>query len=278
MTSLVVWSGVDTHGPASVYIASDSRISWEVDSAWNYGRKLFASIKYPEVLGYYGDVLFPSQVLSRVVDLIDRDILFSDAMAPSEKSERVAEIIRKSLDDYPPRQLASQSFAVVYATRESEGTTSRFHVFLMGWSGSSGWLKEALTVPNESTVIRAFGSGARNIAKWHERWSRAQKARTSRGVFSALCDSIYSNEDRLSGGAPQLVGIYRKWPAKLFGIVYQHERFIGGLPVECSSHLSKIDWRNSLFERCDWQTMEPMRGAQPHNRPRGLGMSSNDQT
>jgi hypothetical protein len=28
MTSIVIWAGVDSHGPSSLYMAADSRITW----------------------------------------------------------------------------------------------------------------------------------------------------------------------------------------------------------------------------------------------------------
>lgn len=43
MTMLVSWIGVDTHGPSSVYIAADSRISWTQEHKFDFGKKVFAS-------------------------------------------------------------------------------------------------------------------------------------------------------------------------------------------------------------------------------------------
>ena len=60
MTSLLAWVGVDSRHLSSIYLASDSRISWGDVANWDFGRKLFASTKYPEIIGYVGDVLFPS--------------------------------------------------------------------------------------------------------------------------------------------------------------------------------------------------------------------------
>lgn len=42
MTMLVSWIGVDTHGPSSVYIAADSRISWTQEHKFDFGKKVFA--------------------------------------------------------------------------------------------------------------------------------------------------------------------------------------------------------------------------------------------
>ena len=78
MTMLVSWIGIDTHGPTSAYIAADSRISWNMTNKFDFGKKVFASKKYPEILGYAGDVLFPSIVLEQIIELIDADVLFAN--------------------------------------------------------------------------------------------------------------------------------------------------------------------------------------------------------
>ena len=67
MTMLASWIGVDTHGATSAYIVSDSRFCWGNNMTYDYGKKVFASKKYPEIFGYAGDVLFPSVVLSQII-------------------------------------------------------------------------------------------------------------------------------------------------------------------------------------------------------------------
>ncbi len=271
MTSLVTWVGVDSRGPSSIYLASDSRISWNNTQAWDYGRKLFVAIKYPDILGYYGDVLFPSQVLGRVIDLIDADLLLTRSDLPQLRLEKIASIVSKSFKKYPREQVAQRTFTVVYCTRHGEGMASVFYLALLSWSDASGWNETWLNIPAESGIIGIFGSGERAVAKWYSYWSKTPEARTSRIVFSAFCDALQSGEDNLSGGAPQLVGLYRKGVGEIFGIIYKTERYITGLPVDESAQLEAIEWRNSLFERCDWHTKEPLQGAQRHNRPKGLG-------
>ena len=67
MTVLIGWIGVDSRVPCSAYLMSDSRISWNDQlGAYDYGRKLFAFKNSPDILGYCGDVTFPSMVLSRL--------------------------------------------------------------------------------------------------------------------------------------------------------------------------------------------------------------------
>lgn len=39
MTMLASWIGIDTYGPTSAYIVSDSRISWGKAAAYDHGKK-----------------------------------------------------------------------------------------------------------------------------------------------------------------------------------------------------------------------------------------------
>jgi hypothetical protein len=88
MTSLASWIGIDSRGQSSIYIVSDSRISWGENAVWNYGRKVFASRTTPEIFGYCGDVLFPSMFLSQVVDSISIGQL-GDLIDPHGRAEKL---------------------------------------------------------------------------------------------------------------------------------------------------------------------------------------------
>lgn len=270
MTSLVSWIGVDSRSPASIYLASDSRISWGDKSHWDCGRKLFASRNYPEILGYFGDVLFPSQVLGQLIDLIDSDLLFNVEDSPDSKWLKISSTVRKSFEGYPDE--SSHRFSIVYCTREDSGMASIFHMSMLSWEPGEGWTDEQwIDLPKQSDIIAVFGSGEKAISKWYSYWSGTREKRTSRSVFSAFCDALQSEEDEQSGGAPQLVGIYRKGAAESFGVIFKCQRYLLGLPVDESDSLDAVEWRNSLFERCDWRTMKSLEGAQRHSRPRGLG-------
>ena len=77
MTLLASWIGIDTHGPTSAYIVSESRFVWDSSRHFDYGKKVFASKSYPEIFGYAGDVLFPSIVLSQILEMIDLSYLIN---------------------------------------------------------------------------------------------------------------------------------------------------------------------------------------------------------
>ena len=90
-----------------------------------------------------------------------------------------------------------------------------------------------------------------------------------RSVFSSFCDAIESPADKLSGGPPQLVGLYRKGLARPFGIIHKGKRYFNGLPVPDSANLGAVEWRNCSFEICG-NTMQRRAGAQRQPRPSGL--------
>jgi len=142
------------------------------------------------------------------------------------------------------------------------------------WIPEWGWNNNQwFNLPTESGLINAYGTGEKSVNKWYSYWSKTKHKRTSRSVFSSFCDALHSGEDPRSGGAPQLVGLYRIGPAKPFGIIYNDERYLFGLPITVTSNLDSVEWRNTLFERCDWQTMEPLHNAQRHGKPKGLGLT-----
>jgi hypothetical protein len=123
---------------------------------------------------------------------------------------------------------------------------------------------------SRSRMIVSLGTGRETIKVHADKWARSEQGNTSRSIFNAFCDSLASGGDARSGGAPQLVGLYREGTGRTFGIVYQNKRFIQGLPALPTMNSSLVDWRDELFQRVDAQTLAPLPGAQRHARPRRL--------
>src|SRR5262245_51310913 len=80
MTTLISWCGVDQRGPASIYIAADSRVTWPGNGMWDFARKVFAAKRHPDILGYCGHAFFPTQTLGQLIELIDAGLLVSENM------------------------------------------------------------------------------------------------------------------------------------------------------------------------------------------------------
>jgi hypothetical protein len=265
MTSLICWVGVDSRGPTSVYLASDSRISWLKSENWDTGRKVFASQAQPDIFAFCGDVLFASQKIGQIVDQLDRGFLYDVSAEPMQKHAAIFTSVRQSFEDVPNGR--RDKFSIIHCTRNEENMRATFSICKISWSNDAGWLKDCLPLPNHSDLVDVLGTGTIMVRRWYERWKRSDVAGTSRSIFSAFCDALNSREDGWTGGAPQLAGVHRSGIAKLFGIVWNGQPFFLGEKVRDPSLAADIDWYNELLERCDRSTLERLIDAQKHARP-----------
>jgi hypothetical protein len=263
MTSFVAWLAVDDRAPSSVYFASESRLSlntWH----WDFGRKLFASQAYPDIFAYVGDVLFPSQIIGQIIDLIDAGILF----VPKDGIEEKLDKIKYFLYQVAGKYTNLGEVKIYYCSRLDQGgqssLRSTFRMYRIWWRNND-WHSERIGMPSKSGVIIMDGSGKMEIQKAIEVWENSLHKDTSRSIFSAFCDALEKAVDPFSGGAPQLVGIHRKGNSKYFGVVHKNKRFFLGLPVSDPEIPNNINWFNDIFEIADGKTKKRQSGAQKHH-------------
>jgi len=266
MTSLVSWTGVDQRDTASLYLVSDSRLTWKSRPTknWDYGRKLFASRKYPDIFGYCGQVLFPSLLIGQILDLVDRGGVFSHDTHPDEKNNMILSVVERSFYTYPHKH----EVKILHCSRAEKGMDSDFFLYNISLNGSK-WQRQKVEMPESSGTLAIRGSGKQSIKKHLRKWESSDVGGTSRSIYSAFCDSLLSGEDPYTGGAPQLVGLYRKGPGHTFGVIVDGQGYVNGLPVEDHFDLDVFEWRNELFEVCDSETMKRKPDAEIHRRPFG---------
>jgi len=261
MSLVVSWIGVDTHGITSAYIVGESRFSWRNNYFYNYGKKVFASNLYPEIFGYAGDVLFPSIVLSQIIEMIDTEVLFDKDMSCCQKNKAVFEKLCHAFSNYPV-EVTAGSIQIIHITRETSfDKYPNFYSYSMKWSGAAtGWQFSNMKLPDESGLLYVLGSGGREFHDNYSRYQLGLNKNTSRNVFHCFIDTLVNINDKYCGGPPQLVGIYRKpnSVAKNFGIIHQNKRFFLGAEVPTVSYFDKIEWRNELFELCDGNTKKAL--------------------
>lgn len=260
MTSIMIWTGVDARGPASLYVASDSRISWSTGGVWDHGRKVFSSISHPHIFGYWGDVLFPALAIPVVIDRIDRGVLVpkEDGWRPAVEQE-----IRLLWSEYPDKQ--SSDFGIFHGFRAGQGTSCAFNVAIFSYNRTSNrWKTQEVPMPQTSAALRLAGSGIPEMQRTLALWNSSKAANTSRAVFSAFCESVAGHGDPRTGGPPQLAGLYRIGPGRLFGIIYNNQRYFAGATLKDSEYLDQIEWRNRLLERMDGRTKRRISDAQRH--------------
>lgn len=264
MTSLLSWAGVDERDTASLYLVSDSRLTWSGGAAenWDYGRKLFASRNHPDIFGYCGQVLFPSLLIGQILDLVDRGGVFTANTRPEEKNNRVLSVIERSFETYPHKH----EVEILHCSRAGTGMDSEFFLYNISWNGTE-WERQEIEMPESSGTLMIRGSGEQSLKKHLRRWESSDVGGTSRSIYSAFCDSLLSGEDPYTGGAPQLVGLYREGAGHTYGVILEAQGYVNGLPVQGDFDMDVFEWRNELFEVCDSETMERKPDAQVHHRP-----------
>lgn len=182
----------------------------------------------------------------------------------AERFAALEESLRVALAVMPPGQ--RRAFSVVHASRDRDSMASDFGVRTLSWSESSGWKRTLLGTPDVSSAIELGGSGADFAAVHLKRWNQSSQRGTSPAVYGAFVDGLLAGNDPLTGGAPQLVGVFRIGPGRVFGTVVGSHRFVHGAPVTAESIGAELDWRNELFERVSGSTRTRLPGARRHAR------------
>jgi hypothetical protein len=266
MTLLVSWVGVDPHGITSSYISADSRVSWGNVATFDHGRKVFAFRLSPDILGYCGDVLFPTMVLSQITEMADHGLLFSPKAPCKERFEAIKEKIVHQFQNYPRmvEGITQPILQVLHISRDSINK-NQFSGWLIEWTRSNGWSGKSVPMPQKSGILFSLGSGRLEFNENYVRYEKGPDHGTSRSVFHCFCDTLFNIKDKHCGGAPQLVGIYSKpdSAAKTYGIIRDKKRYFLGARIDDGANFGCVEWRNDLFERCDGLTMKRLPKAQP---------------
>lgn len=272
MTMLASWIGIDPHGPTSAYIVSDSRISWGTSVSYDHGKKVFASLKYPEIFGYAGDVLFPSVVLTQIVEMIDRDVLITPDLTCTDKNKIIFDKLSYELTKYP-MDYSADVFQILHISRDTnvkDGVYPHFHFYFLSYNKiTRNWERSEEDVPKESGIITILGSGKTEFYKNYSRYQDGPNKDTSRNVYHCFIDTLGSIKDPYCGGAPQLVGVYRKPGSvgKYFGTIYNEKCYFAGTEVPKGSNYEAIEWRNDNFERCNGKAKSLLKDAQHQPNP-----------
>lgn len=262
MTTIIAWAGVDQRGVSSIYIASDSRISWGNSHRWNQGNKTFAAPNDPIIFGYWGDVLFPSLALPTVIDQLGASAIRQRSSAFGD----ITDSIRRLWTDYPTKE--HKDFGIIIAIRRRDKMDSVFELAVVTFEAATkSWNVREVEMPRASALLHIAGSGTREVRNAERLWMESVQGGTSRAVYSSFTEALAQGLDPYSGGAPQLVGLRRIGFGVRFGTVYKGKRYIAGARVtQKAARIAKLEWFNELFERTDGGRAKRLPGAQKHTR------------
>lgn len=276
MTTLIAWVGVDSQRIGSVYIASDSRITWmDHGDHWDSTQKVFSSRDYPEIFGYSGRSEFAVHTMQQLISHIDDNCLIAISDSFDLKMQKVISFLDEKVHSLSAKRRGTGT--IIYATRIGIKMESVFHVAEIKF-GKDGLTWVEVELPSESGVVAKAGTGAAIHDSINKEWGIHDKLVKdkklgyikkgySRFVFSSLCEAIMNEHDKYTGGAPQLVGLYKHNPGLNFGVIFNRKRYLSGKEISCSqAKATNVEWRNQLFELCDGESMERLDGAQKQPR------------
>ncbi|HWD87170.1 MAG TPA: hypothetical protein VG367_03520 [Mucilaginibacter sp.] len=269
MTLLAAWVGVDLKktGPkiASIYFATDSRITWPNGETHDEFTKVYGMEYSPDIFCFCGDVLFATATITQIVKQADLQLFFPINASADEKFALIENKISNAIFKYPVSQTAA-SFKIFYATRD---VNQDFHCYCLEWSIKNGLSSTKLILPDKSTVIAVAGSGReefeREFKDKHDK-PKFNNHGTSRTVYHCFVQTLENIRDPQCGGIPQIIGLYRIKNAISFGIVKDKKRFLNGSEINQFQNLKFVEWRNELFERIEPEKMEILSSAQRQPR------------
>ena len=232
---------------------------------------MFAFANSADILGYCGDVLFPSIALNQIIELADAGLLFSPETSPAQKFQEIVKKLNFLTSAYPSATagLARNKLSIIHASRGGlEG--KEFFCQAIAWDDQHGWRAQPVQFPEQSDVLFVKGTGADEFRKNYERYRSGPTKGTSRSVFHCFCNTLANTAIPSVGGAPQLVGLYRKpdSPGRNYGVVWAKNRYFLGTRIDhLSSRAPCVEWRNANFELVDGKTMRPFDIAQRQPDP-----------
>jgi hypothetical protein len=264
MTSLAAAIARDSRGPTSLYLLTDSRITWvKSTERWDAGRKTFVSPGSADVFGYCGDAYFMPMALNQVLNLIACGVMDLTAATAEERHTTMLDQLKNTLGRISTKHVLDMT--LFHGAREGEGMKCTFRLWRSVYKPKlKRWYDEELSIEDRSYLASVDGTGKPTVEKFEVRTSETAASGTSRAAINAFCRSLESGADPFSGGPPQLVGLWRIGIARQFGFCWKRSFYIAGMEYPLTVGREKIAWFNELFEHCDPLTGRRREGSPSH--------------
>lgn len=263
MTAIIAWSTFDGHeGPASLYMASDSRFSLERpggvwDAISDNNQKVFPSEKSPDVFGFCGPIAGVEKLVLLLRDSAVR-MRESKGYGPGSESEYSSDIfeaalacgageLRSGVQVFHGYRFGARQFGLAQVRFTSGGKIERIDYSL----------------PAKGGLLFREGLGDEMVQKTQEEYFdlEAESKGFSRWLWMSFHESLERNPHPTCGGAPQLASLYTKGPGITLGVYFNGVGYVSGKPC----NREDIEYRDALFQRVDAQGVR-LPKAQPHAR------------
>tara|TARA_R110002110_G_scaffold25250_1_gene93807 strand:- start:84 stop:812 length:729 start_codon:yes stop_codon:yes gene_type:complete len=234
---------------------------------WDAGQKTFCSYDSPDVFAYCGDAFFPPAIIRQALDIAVPGCFWGPETTSDVRHKFFTNAIRsamKAASDSPAGR-----FTIFHGSRDGEGMNCKFKLWKTVFSMSDKKVVDnTVNFDDQSScIVEVDGSGQTHIKNAQKKWQGTDAEGTSRSTMWSFCESLRNKQDPQSGGAPQIVGIWRKFPGKRFGVIWDNDRIVAGAKLESSENLKNFLWFNDLFERCDGETGKKLPEAARHPQP-----------
>ena len=264
MTLLVAWVGVDSRSPASVYIATDSRVSWgHGGDYFDNSIKTYALTRFPAIIGYCGDSLASQMLIMQTVAVIEA-FPKNTNLTLDGVTDMIIRTIKRNYKNYPV-QNSTGSFSIVVCGKQLLSSAGEFECYRID-SDFTYTKKEKINFPNKSGTLVVAGSGA---AEFHDNFNKVQIPEnpnwsTSRNVFHAFYNTLNTSDDPTIGPIPQIVYVYRKPNTGGYhrGVIVRDTRFVAGQMIDRDIIPDDLQWFNENFEITNPHTKRRLSGAQ----------------
>lgn len=268
MTSLAASISYDSRGQCGLYFIADSRISWgDSKKHWDHACKTFSAKNSPDIFAYVGSAFLPVTLIPQVIQLLDMGCFPESLTSPENKHKKIIETISSSLKAMTYKE--NYGFKIIHGTRLHIGMQSEFMLWITAFKGDGTVHSDKLEIiyKDYSYFTTVLGSGENNVKISQQSETFNNIKGTSRRAIHLFCEELNSGTDALSGGPPQMVGLYRIGNGRNFGFIWNKKKYISGMETFSMQDWNSIDWRNSAFEICDGETGNRKPKAKIHNLP-----------
>ena len=248
MTSLAAVLSVDSRGPAGLYLMTDSRITWKgYGGEWDAGQKTYFASNQAHIFGFCGNASFPPSVARQLIEQIESGIIGSSD-DPDVVRADVLTVVRWAHSAATNKFF--DGFSLFHGYREGRGMKCNFHLWRYEYFHSTDKIYDSrLEIDTKTSCLAHIdGSGKSTIQNIKETIDRGMAASTSRAAIWTFYDALRSGKDSATGGAPQLVGLWREGPAQRFGVIWQSARYVAGIKLPSEASSGTLHWFDDEFK------------------------------
>ena len=163
-------TGESPDKPRVVYLASDSRITWNtVDHRWDSGRKVFAVATAPNLFGFAGDVVLPGLILGQVSAAIEAGILIDPLATADEQHQAVLGAVRRGVATTVATP--SLDFTIHHLMRSADWPNTEFRAWKIVYDVTERQCTSSpIAIPATTGLIESFGTGQDAAREHRVKW------------------------------------------------------------------------------------------------------------